>query len=215
MKQFFSNLWKALFGKKQPKPQDPKPPEVVNPKPQEPFGPHNVTINSIAIMIFEEFKPYFGAKENGSNTDKGGPIDMIIKYMDGKLGWAWCAATVSYGALRACEKLGIPYPKGLYRGFSSQSMWHESAKQYIIYNPPIGFDLTGYAFVATNPNDKAHGHTGYCNGIIGKDWMVKTFEGNDGDKLKEDLRDVRRASAFVNVAQAILDQYIATNKGKF
>lgn len=212
MNQIFMKILEILKNFFKQKEELPKIPDVVNPKPQEPVGRHNVTLLSISNMIFEEFKPFFGAKEKGNNTDKGGPIDRIILYMGGQLGWAWCAATVSYGALRACEKLSIKYPSNLYKGFSSQSMWHETAKQYVIYKPQPGFDLTGYAFVGTNPKDKAHGHTGYCNGIIGKDFKVKTFEGNDSNQLKEDIRDVRLASAFVNVAKAVLDQYTLENK---
>lgn len=174
---------------------------VVDTKP--PVVDGAITIEIIRNLVVGELLQHVGAKEKGTNTDKGGIIDTIILSMGGKLGWAWCAATVCYCARNTCNKLGISYPKGLYKGFSSQALWHETSAKYILNKPK-----RGCAFVHTNPGDKAHGHTGLCLEEADSKGTFDTVEGNSNNMIQQRAdRSISYAPVFVDVAQAIFDQY--------
>lgn len=164
---------------------------------------NGITLEIVQDMVVGELLKYVGAKEKGTNTDKGGIIDTIILSMGGKLGWPWCALTVCYCVTQTCKKLGISYPKGLYKGASSQGLKNESDKKYIFSTP-----RKGRAFVHTNPGDNSHGHTGLDLESADSKGLYDTVEGNSDNAIRQRAdRSLSYAPIHVDVALAIFDQY--------
>lgn len=164
--------------------------------------------NKIADLLIYSGARYLGAKETGENTDHGGIIDRIIMSMGGSLGQAWCAYFISYIITDVCKTLKIKYPEGLYKGGSSQSFWHETKLKYILYGPK-----KGAAFVYTYPGQRVKGHIGLCRSGLYEDGSLLTLEGNAGDMItfkKQPKNLVSQVSCYVDVSQAILDQYNKT-----
>jgi len=167
-----------------------------------------MTHNKISDLLIYSGSRYLGAKETGENTDHGGIIDKIIMSMGGKLGHAWCAYFISYIITDVCKTLKISYPEGLYKGGSSQQFWHKSNKKYILYSAK-----KGSAFIYTYPGQRAKGHIGLCRSGLFEDGSLLTLEGNAGDKITFKTQPkslVSQVSCYVDVAQAILDQYNKT-----
>lgn len=163
-----------------------------------------VTLQFIANSLIYEASKHVGAKEKGNNTDRGGEIDDIILDEGGKLGWAWCQLFVCDAVMDVCRALGIGYPEGLYRGASTQSCWKKTDKKYI--SKVFGY---AFSFIYTYPDDKSKGHTGI---VIRKnsDGSLYTIEGNASNMITNKTQPkylVDELSCYVNLPQAILDQY--------
>lgn len=168
-----------------------------------------VTLQFIANALIYEASKHVGAKEKGKNTDKGGPIDAIIRAIGGKLGDAWCQYFVCDAVQDVCNELGIKYPKGLYRGGSTQSCWRNTNPKYITVRFSYGF-----SFIYTYPDDKSKGHTGIS---IRKnsDGSIYTIEGNASNMITNKTQPkylVDELSCYVNLPQAIMDQYLLEKK---
>lgn len=175
------------------------------PTPIPEVGLGGITAEIIATMLIDSLIQYVGSKEKGTNTDKGGIIDRIIKTMGGRLGQPWCAYTVSFCVDQVCRKLGISYPARLYKGGSSQDFYFKSAAQYRISEPK-----KGAAFIHTNDDDSWTGHTGLVRGGFSSsnDSTFDTVEGNSKNMIQTRTdRDLKYAFKFVDLAQAIFDQY--------
>ena len=111
--------------------------------------------------------------------------------------------TVCYCVAQTCKKLGISYPKGLYKGASSQSLKNETDKKYIFKTAK-----RGRAFVHTNAGDPAHGHTGLDLEDSDSKGLFDTVEGNSDNMIKQRAdRSLSYAPVHVDVALAIWDQY--------
>lgn len=168
-----------------------------------------VTLELINNAILFEAAKHVGAKEKGINTDRGGIIDRIILSVGGKLGHAWCGYFVSYVVDQVCKNLRIKYPKGLYRGGSSQSFWHKTDKKYI-----VKIANKAFAFVYTYPGQSSHGHIGLCRAKANLNWSLATIEGNASDAIRMKIQPphlVKEVSCYIDLPQAILDQYNREN----
>lgn len=170
--------------------------------------PAVVTKEIIKQMLAAEFAKIAGAVEKGSNTDKGGIIDTIITFAGGRIGWAYCALTVTYLILKVCIKLGISYPKGLYRGASSQGFKNSSLSKYVSSNYS-----EWCAFVHTNSDDPAHGHIGFgISPELDSKGNFKTAEGNFSNRVDYFVKNKSYVNKYVDIVQAIFDQYQLEHK---
>lgn len=184
----------------------PKPVEIPHPAPVVIDG--TPTIEHIQEVMAGEFKKVSGHKEKGKNTDGGGTIDTIIFGAGGKPGDAWCALTVTYITKQTCKALGIGYPKGLYSGSSSQAFMNHSDSKYVSQAP----QKLWCAFVHTDIPLNGHGHIGFKISEAGSDGTFKTAEGNFGDKIDYFIKQKTYVNKFVDIPQAILDQYKTEKK---
>lgn len=200
--QFILSLFKS-------KPSTPtKPVDTGNQSPTNSLPAVNPDLVKILKLFQHEFSLIAGAKEIGSNTDKGGRIDTIIKEAGGRLGWPYCALTVTAVTMRVCKQLGIGFPKGLKATASSQSIKNDCDRKYLLTRPK-----PWSAFVHTNPDDKAHGHTGFATDEANFDGEFPTAEGNFQQQVNYFKKNLSYAKVFVDYPQAVLDQYVF-EKGK-
>lgn len=211
MKKLISYLI-SLFAKKD-KPvfeaQEPKPVEtpVENPIDVKPIPSAKYTRDVVADLWIKNFEKYEGSREVPDGSNSGPVVSQIIKKAGGRVGEPWCADTVTCVTIDTCEELGIHYPKGLYRGASSQSVKNDCDKKYLRSEPDRGM-----AFVHSNVPADGRGHTGGVKGKI-KNGIYPTIEGNRNNRIASyNDRDLKYAHAFVDYAQAIYDQYVLEHK---
>lgn len=197
----------SLFSKKTSQTVEPqKPVDVTTPQPIDPKK--DPGLETVLSLFAHEFSLIAGAKEIGSNTDKGGRIDAVILEAGGRLGWPYCALTVTAITMRVCKRLGIQFPKGLKATASSQSIKNECDRKYLLTKPK-----PWSAFVHTNPSDKSHGHTGFATDYANASGEYPTAEGNFQQQINYFKKDLSYAKVFVDYPQAVLDQ-LAYEKGK-
>lgn len=171
-----------------------------------PITKGTISRKDITLIMADEFSKIAGSKEQGNNTDNGGNIDKVIKTTGGRLGWPYCAMTVTYITMKTCERLGIGYPKGLYRGASSQAFMSETSPKYI---SKIFSEWS--AFVHSNNPPDGHGHVGLGTKLIDA-LTFKTAEGNFQQQINYFTKTYSYVNKFVDIPQAILDQYNLEHK---
>lgn len=213
MKNFFAYLYiqiREFFNGFNKQKTLPIPIETIPSVPETPepnIDPSVLTIGKIQHTQIKTFEEYLGIHETGKNTDHGGEVDKTILSEGGELGHAWCGYMFSRVTWETCKKLGIKkYPKGLYRGGSSQKFWHKSDQKYIRPLPQ-----PGYAAIGTNPKDKSTGHICMAISALKANNSFDSIGGNESDKVKYNNYQLKQASAFVDVPQAILDQWKLEN----
>lgn len=200
-KKFFSFLKKLFKGSNKTSVDD-KP--VHMPAPTIPVGVGTkVNKESVGAAIVLCFNKYEGAKEiNGGNTDHGGRIDYIIKSEGGSPGQQYCAYTFCRVIDDVLIHFGIKsWPVGVPKSPWVPDYPKKTFKKYILSSPYLGC-----AFIAFNSH-----HIGFCEGNIMANGMVKTMEGNDDNEVKRDLRDHKLALCYIDIVQAIIDQYEKEN----
>lgn len=201
LKQIWQAILNALATTQAPQSKPTQPIAEVPTKVIKPEVMDRITIEQLLAI---EAAKLVGAKEIGNNTDSGGRIDKVILTAGGRLGWPYCAMTVTYVVMMVCRGLGISYPKGLYRGASSQGFKNESSIQYLMSKPNVWC-----VFVHSNNPPDGHGHTGF---VIDPATM-RTFEGNFQQQINYFHKEVGYAKIYVDVVQAIIDQYNLEHKG--
>jgi len=177
-------------------------------KPEEPVK-FVLTKEHVQNLLVDEFMSLVGIDED-KGPNRSVEIDAIIKSEKGTLGDPYCSYTLSSVVSKVCAKLSVDYPSVLYRGGSSQG-WLKSKHQYIKNEP-----ARGYAFVQTNIDDPIHGHVGLCvNGF--SNGVFPTVEANTDNVIKtrfdRSMKNTytKKMSGFVDIAQAIYDEYLLVN----
>lgn len=184
-------------------------PEVVAPVPVKPL----IDYDYIAQALEEKFNKLVGIKEQNRNN-RHPIIDEIVESEKGRKGESYCAYTMSYIINQVCADLDLKYPKTLYRGGSSQGFFYKSSGEYTKLTKP----KKGLAFIQQTKDDPARGHVGYCTGPINSNGFWSTVEGNTDNMIKKRFdrsfsgTTTKKHLGFVDLAQAILDQYKEKNK---
>ena len=164
----------------------------------------------VVDMLKAEFVKLLGIKELSPNRSK--TIDIIVDEFHGQHGEPYCAYTCSHVILQVCNKLEIDYPKSVYRGGSSQGFLKESSAQYVHHYPAAGMLM-----IQTNRDNSTLGHVGLCTSSLLPNGTFETIEANTDNQIKTRADRTmsgpltKKVSGFVDVAQAIVDQWEAEN----